>query len=128
MPTPYKLRVGKAPIVKAGDGILTDPFGDGSIFYAMKTGNEFVLFVEKGGQPDFVTKNLSFSTDRNNAATFHVSVSQYGKLMTVLQEERDSHEYVAKKEESGSGVGRLQKTNRIEDAAMFTFTPYVERK
>ncbi|KAI9808026.1 MAG: hypothetical protein M1827_007551 [Pycnora praestabilis] len=107
VPTPYKLKVGNAAIVKADDNMQNGSFRR---------------------RRDFVTKDLGFGTDRKNAATFNVSISQHGRLLTALGGENDWHGYATKKVESGNGVGRLQITSRIEDAAIFTFTQYVEPK
>ena len=126
VPTPYKLRVGNAAIVKADNNMQTDPFGDGSVFYAAAKGSGIALWVMKGDERDFVTKDLGFGTDRDNAATFNVSVSQYGRVLEPLKGEHETHGYVTKRVESGSGVGRLETSHRFEDAAVFTFTQYVK--
>ncbi|KAI9718786.1 MAG: hypothetical protein M1812_003960 [Candelaria pacifica] len=128
VPTQYKLKVGTAAIVKVDNNMQTDPFGDGSVFYASARGNGIALWVMKGKERDYVTRDLGFGTDRNNAATFNVSVSHQGRLLSALSGEVNLHGYATKKVEFGSGVGRLQISNRIEDAAIFTFTQYVAPK
>ncbi|KAK4690696.1 hypothetical protein P7C71_g6154, partial [Lecanoromycetidae sp. Uapishka_2] len=128
VPTAYKLKAGTAAIVKVDNNMQTDPFGDGSVFYSVAKKSGIALWVMKGNERDWVTKDLTFGTDSNNAATFNVFTSHHGRLLTALNREGGIHGYVSKKVEYGSGVGRVQISSRIEDAAMFTFTQYVQPK
>ena len=116
-PEQYKISVGNARIRKRGNGLEIDRFGDGTVFFSAAKSTGIGLWVKEDGRNQFVNAGLTFTDNRQDAATFNVSVSQYGRKLSITDQVLTKHP------DNDNG---LQMRNDAFNAAIVVFTKYVE--
>ncbi|KAF2762485.1 hypothetical protein EJ05DRAFT_515826 [Pseudovirgaria hyperparasitica] len=97
-------------------GYCPNQFGDGTVFFSAAKGSGIALWVSEDGRLKYVNEGLTFTESRNDAATFNVSTSQYGRKLSF----RDK--VLIKHPDNDNG---LQMRADEENAALITFTKFI---